>query len=232
MSTSGSTNYSLTTNDIIAEAYDICGVGSEGEAISADQYARARRSLNLMVKGWGASDHLWLRTEASVTMVASQANYALATLFSVKPARVLEVRRRVTSGSTDTPLTEWSRDEYFGQPNKTTDSIPVAFYYDPQLLTGTLYVWPRPSTATATDMTLRVTYLRRIEDFDGSTDDPDLPQEWLEALSYGLADRLAIKYLSDPIRRREIAERAGAYKARLEAWDTEPASLFLQPCSS
>lgn len=229
MTTSGSTNYSLVTNTIIDEAYDICGVGSEGEEISADQYARARRSLNLMIKAWGASDHLWQRTTASVTLVASQATYALATLFSVKPMRVLEVRRQVSSGSTDTPLTEWSRDEYFAQPNKTLDSTPVAFYYDPQLTTGTLYVWPRPDSTTASDMTLQVTYLRRIEDFDSSNDDPDLPQEWLEALCYGLADRLAIKYVSNPIRRQEINQRAAFHRAAIESWDTEPASLFLQP---
>ena len=45
MSTSGSVNFNLVTNDLIAEAFDICGIGSEGEAIAADMYSRARRSL-------------------------------------------------------------------------------------------------------------------------------------------------------------------------------------------
>ena len=34
MSTSGSTNYSLATNEIITEAFDICGIGSEGESMA------------------------------------------------------------------------------------------------------------------------------------------------------------------------------------------------------
>ena len=229
MATSGSVDYGLVTNSIIDEAFDICGIGSEGESISADQYARAKRSLNIMVKAWAASDHLWLRTEASVTLVASQANYALATLFSEKPQRVLEVRRLVTASSIDTPLMEWSRDEYIEQTNKAATGVPVAFYYDPQLSTGTLYVWPTPSTATATDMTLKLTYLRRLEDFDGSANDPDLPQEWLQALTYGLAEQLALKYGVRPDVRGEIAQRAAMYRADMEAWDTEPASLFLQP---
>lgn len=229
MPVSGSTDFALTANEIITEAFDICGIGSEGEAISSDQYSRARRSLNLIVKTFGASDHLWIRTDASVTLVASQANYALATLLSVKPARVLEVRRRVTSGSLDTPLTEWSREEYLSQPNKTTDSIPVAFYYDPQRDTGTLYVWPRPSTTTATDMTLQLTYLRRINDFDTSSDSPDLPQEWLQALCYALASELALKYGVEQGIRQEIAARAAFLKDQLESWDTEPASIYLQP---
>lgn len=229
MTTSGSTNYTLVTNDLIEEAFAIIGVASEGRPVSAYDYARGKAALNLMVKAWGASDHLWLRTEASVTLVASQATYALATLFSVKPGRVLSVRRRVTSGSTDTPLREMSRQEYLEQPDKTAASVPVGYYYDPQLSTGTLYIWPTASAATAAAQTLRVEYLRRIEDFDGSADDPDLPQEWLMALTYGLAAELALRYGINSSLRGAIEERAAAFKAQLEAWDTEPASVFLQP---
>lgn len=229
MSTSGSVDYGLVTNTIVEEACDLCGIGSEGEAISADIYARARRSLNLIVKTWQTSDHLWLRTEASVTLVASQGNYVLSTLFSVKPGRVLGVRRRTSS--IDTPLTEWSREEYDAQPNKTTEGVPVAFYYDPQRAAGTLYVWPEPSTATAADTTLRVTYVRRIEDFDNTNDDPDLPQEWTQALCYALAAELALKYGVRPDRLQEINNRAAMLKAQLDSWDTEPASLFLQPAN-
>lgn len=229
MSTSSSTNFSLTTNQIIEESFDIAGVGSEGEAISADQYARARRSLNMIVKHWGGDERLWLKTEASVTLVASQATYALATLFSVKPMRVLSVRRRVTSGTIDTPLIELSRQEYFDLPNKNIDSVPTQFYYDPQRDTGTLYVWPRPSTATATDQTLQLTYLRKIEDFDNSNDDPDLPQEWLRALCYTLAGELALKYGVAADLRGEIAARASSYYEKISGWDIEPASIYIQP---
>ena len=228
MAVSGSIDFNLVTNDLITEAFDLCGIGSEGEAIAADQYARARRSLNLIIKAWSANEHLWLKTETAVTPVASQANYALATLFSEKPLRVLSVRRRDSSGI-DTPLYEMSRQDYDETPNKTTDSIPVSFYYDPQTTTGTLYLWPRPSTAFATSDTLRVTWVRRMDDFDGSSDDADLPQEWLQALSYALAEQLALKYGVSADIRTEIAARAAQYKAELEAWDNEPASLFLQP---
>ncbi len=229
MATSGDSTFNLAANDLIIEAFDICGIGGEGEPISSDQYARARRSLNLIVKTWGAAEHLWTKTEGSVTLVASQANYALATLFSVKPMRVISVRRRVTSGSTDTPLSEMSRQEYYDTPNKTSDSVPVSFYYDPQRTTGTLYVWPRPSTATAAAQTLQVTYLRRMEDFDGSSDDADLPQEWLQALAYALASELALKYGVDRDIRSNIEARAAGLYGQLSGWDNEPASIFLQP---
>jgi hypothetical protein len=229
MSTSGSVDFSVTLNPLIDEAYSICGIGSEGEAISADMYFRAKRSLNMLVKHWGASERLWLRTEASVTLVADQAGYALATLFEQKPMRVLSVRRRLTSGTIDTPLREMSRQEYFDQSSKATASVPTSFYFDPQRDTGTLYLWPPASAATAAAQSIELTYLRRIEDFDESNDDPDLPQEWLLALTYGLAEQLALKYGVNASLRQEIAGRAAMYKAQIESWDTEPASLFMQP---
>jgi len=225
MSTSGTTSFNLTASGIVTEAFDLCGIGSEGEAINADMNERAMRSLNLIVKAWGSSQHLWVQTAKSVALVASQASYPL----SPKPLRVVEVRRRVTSSQIDTPLSEWARQTYTEQPGKTTASIPVAFYYDPQLTAGALYIWPTASAATAASMTLELTYLRRIEDFDASADDADLPQEWLMALSYALADQLAVKYVSDGGRRQELAARAAALKAEIQQFDTEPASLYMQP---
>ncbi|CDO34431.1 hypothetical protein [Novosphingobium sp. KN65.2] len=223
--TSGSTDFTLVTNQIIEEAFDLCGIGSEGEAISADQYARAKRSLNLIVKHKGMKGHLWVREDKTVTLVASQAGYAL----TPKPLRVMEVRRKVTSSGIETPLSEWARGQYKDQPNKATESIPVAYYYDPQLSTGTLYLWPTPSSATASAMTVELTVHRVMDDFDGSADAPDLPQEQLRSLVYDLAEELALKYAIRADLRQEIAARAALYRAEAESWDTEPASLYLQP---
>lgn len=229
MATSGSTDFNLVANEIIEEAFDLCGIGTEGEAITADQYARGRRSLNLLIKTWSAKEHLWLKTESSVTLVSGQATYALASLFTSKPMRVLSVRRRNTDSSLDVPLMEEARSDYFDRPNKSATGTPVNFYYDPQTTTGTLYIWQPPSAAVASDYTLQVTWLRRMDDFDTSSDDADLPQEWLQALAYGLAEQLALKYGVAPDVRMEIAQRAAQLKAEMNAWDNEPASLHLMP---
>ncbi|HKR17722.1 hypothetical protein [Rhizorhapis sp.] len=225
MATSGDTTYRLAANEIIAEAFDICGVGSEGESINADMYQRAMRSLNLLAKAWSAEGHLWKQVSRSVTLVAGQDDYTL----TPKPLRVIEVRRRVTSSGIDTPLNDLARQDYLEQPNKASQATPISFYYDPRSTAGTLYLWPTASTAVAAAMTLELTEIRPIEDFDSTADDADFPNEWMQALSYGLAEQLALKYGVTPDIRSEISARAGLYKAQLEAWDTEPASLFLQP---
>lgn len=225
MTTSGSTDFTLALNGIVDEAFDLCGVGSEGEPISADQYARAKRSLNLIIKTLGTSEHLWARTSKSVTLVEGQTSYTL----TPKPLRVIEARRKVTASGIETPLMEWARSTYTEQPAKGTKSIPTAFYYDAQETTGALYVWPTASASTASTMTVELTYLRRLEDFDDSNDSADMPQEWLQTLSYALAAELALKYGVNPAIRAAIEQRAMSLKAQLQAFDTEPASLFLQP---
>lgn len=230
MTVSGSTNFNMVANEIVNKAFALLGKLSEGRALSARQTADGMLSLNLLVKTWGAREHLWTRTEGSVTLVTSQATYALATLFSVKPGRVLSVRRKVTSGGLETPLYEMSRQEYFDTPNKASEGTPVSFYYDPQQATGTLYVWPIPSTAIAAAQTLNVTYLRRINDFDASNNDADLPQEWLQALTWALANDLEPEYpVNDARLALKIEKRAMELYADLAGWDDEPASIYLQP---
>lgn len=225
MSTSGTTSYNLVALQIMDEAFDLCGIGAEGEAITADMYERASRSLNIIAKAWSTNEHLWLKATGSITLTEGTQSYSLATT----PLRVLEVRRRITSGSIDTPLSELSRIDYFEQPNKTVKSIPVAFYYDPQVSSWTLYVWPTASAATASSMTLQYTYLRRIEDFAATNNDMDLPQEWMKPLTYALAEQLALKYGVAPDIRQELAARAAEARADLEAFDEEPASLMMMP---
>lgn len=222
MTTSGSTDFALTINQIIEEAFDLIGIGSEGEALTADMYERARRSANLIIKTWNSQPHLWARTTRSVTLIADTASYAL----TPKPMRITGVRRRVTTGGLDTPMNEMSAQEYDDTPNKGTSSIPVSYYYDPQAASGTLYVWPCPSTATAAAMTLQVTYLRRMEDFDASSNEGDFPQEWLEAFTAALAVPLARKYAPAQVDR--CVAFAGFLFGQLKGFDNEPASLFMQ----
>lgn len=226
MTTSGSTNFAMTGNQIIEKAFFVLGVGSIGESLTARHYEDGRLSLNLMVKSWATSEHLWLRVERSLSLVAGQAAYTL----NPRPMRVIEARRKVSASGIETPLTEWARSRYTEQTNKSVASIPTAFYYDPQVNNGTLYLWPTPSAATAAAMTVMLTYWRTIEDFDASTNTPDLPQEWLEALVWNLADSLLTEYpVNDGAIRSKIERKAAMLKAQLESFDTEPASLYLQP---
>lgn len=227
MSTSGTTSYSLTNLEIIEKAFHRLGKASEGESLTDRMYSDGKSSLNLILKRMGTNEHLWLKTERSVTLIASTASYAL----TPKPMRIISVRRRNTDSTIDTPMAQISRQEYYDLPNKTTSpTIPVSWYYDPQLSTGTLYVWPAPSSTTADDYTLELTYLRKIEDMTNTGNDLDMPQEWLDAIVWQLADDLETEYPVNDTRLAEKIERKAAQSlSALESFDTELTSIYFEP---
>ena len=227
MATSGVTTYAMNAGQIVEKAFHRLGKASEGEAISARMSSDGISSLNLLLKDLQAEEHLWTKSEGTLAMVASQAGY---TLSSISPLRILSIRRRDTD-SLDTPLSEISRQEYFDLPNKSTSTgTPVSYYLDPQRANGVLYLWPAPNAAAVAEFTLYITYLRRIEDMTASNHDLDMPQEWLQGLVWALADDLETEYpVNDSRLAVKIERKANEFMAKMRAWDTEGASIFMQP---
>ncbi len=220
MATSGSVDFSLTAREIIAEAFKVAKIVSGGETPTATEMSDAETTLNLMLKTWSAKEHLWIRTEGTQALTASTASYAIT-----GARRMLSVRRRASS--IDTPMNELAREEYYDLPTKSATGTPVSWYFDPQRATRTLYIWPTASAAVATSTVLHFTYLRVIEDIDALENDPDVPQEWLEALVYSLAARLALSYGSDAL--QAVTSIANGLVSDLSGQDQEPVSVYFQP---
>ncbi len=104
-----------------------------------------------------------------------------------RPLRIIEARWRDADGI-DTPLSIGNREDYTSVADKTTVSTPNLVWYDPQLTTGVLYVWPKPETV---DGLIILSAVYPIQDMDSSSDDFEVPVQWLEALIYNLAVRLS-----------------------------------------
>lgn len=227
MATSGSSNFSLTRNDIIQEALELLGILATEETPAAADVVTADRSLNMMIKGWMAKGiNLWRQTEGSLTATAGQASFTMGTGGDYATARPLRISSaRLSVGGIETPLMEMSRQEYFDLPLKTSAGRPSGYYYDPQLSLGKIYLWP--VVASGVTATLKFTYQRTIEDFDAAANTPDFPQEWFECLAYNLAARLAPKFGTSVS--PEVAAIAIAGLDDLMGWDREPASVFFQP---
>lgn len=226
MATSGSTDLTLTSRQIIAHALSLLQVTASGETPSAADAATGLQSLELMLKSWGAVPHLWLETEGSLVLTTGTASYTLPDDVDT----VSSVRRRTTS--IDTPLIEYSRQEYFDLPTKSAQGTPVSWYVDKQRTTMVLYVWPTASASVAANTTLEYTYQRIIQDVDDLDNEADMPQEWLETIAYGLARRLGpIFGLAGNPNFQVVASEADRLLAELSAVDQETASLFMQPTS-
>jgi hypothetical protein len=90
----------------------------------------------------------------------------------------------------DIPITRISRSEYIALPNKNQTGRPTSFWVDRQL-NPVVYIWPTP---TAAYNNLFYTRVRMLEDVGALVNLAEIPQRFYEALSAGLAVKLAIKY--------------------------------------
>lgn len=233
MATSGSIDYNQTRNEIITDALLLLGVVNSNESASANDITFCSGILNKMIKSWQAQGiHLWKETEGTITITADQSSYTLnSTNFPSigRPIYISDCRYSYSSGL-DRKMRKLGRSEYNALPTKTTATGPsTAWYYSPQLSSGILYVWPVPTSSETSD-TFSITYLKTIEDFDASSDDPDFPSEWLEALTYNLAVRIAPAFgivlsKTNP----DVLVIAAASLNDLKSWDFEEGSIKIHP---
>ncbi len=311
MTTSGSTNYNLTRNEIIAHALTKLGVYRPGATVRAADYTFCSTELNLMIKSWeGQGIHLWTQEEGGLFLTANQYKYTLSssttdkigknpvqtyltadcsgttvtvnsttgmtaadnigialddntiswtTIVSVDSStqititsapsstgssgnavytyttatgRALYIKsaRLQTSSGTERPIKVMGSQEFMDQPNKQSTGVINSIYYSPKVDSGLLYVWMTPSDVNEC---IRFTYARSIEDLDASSDNPDFPQEWLDALTSNLAIRVAGAYgknlsKSDPA----LLNQAQQTLLQLQLFDLEEGSSYVVPNDS
>lgn len=149
-----------------------------------------------------------------------------------KPMRITDgILRQYQNGSSipsDVPVMIIPREQWnrFGQ--KTSSGAAIQLTYDPQLNSGILELYPVPSTQPTL---LYLEVQKPIDDLTASTDNFDCPQEWLEAIKFGLALRLCTPYGVPMQKRNEIKENAGLAYTFAAAFDQEYASMYVMPNS-
>lgn len=147
----------------------------------------------------------------------------------VRPLKIIDARRYNFDSAIDTPLMEMDRVEYQEMPNKTSSGSVNGFYYNRQggaNDNGLIYLWPQPATV---DEAIKMTVARPIQDFTTAGNTADLPQEWIRAIEWNLADELAEEYDVPEPKRSRIAKRAAEYLAEVNWWERELLTFELVP---
>jgi hypothetical protein len=229
MTTSASTNFELNRDQIIKGALRILGVLAQGETPTTDQVNEAAEALNLLVKAWMADGMpLWAIRKLDFPLTAT-ATYTIGvgmTINTPKPLRIIQVFNRNINGI-DIPMRIITKDEYWRLGNKSSTGNPIQLMYDPGIHSGTIYLFPVPDTTSIANNHIHIIYQRLYEDFDSSVDTPDFPQEWLDALKFGLASRLAPEYGVPATERNLINQDMMRIKQEALNFGTEEGSLFL-----
>lgn len=230
MATSGSTDFSVTRDDIIKRALRLLGVVAQGETPTTDQTTEAALALNGLVKAWQADGMpLWAIKSSTITLTTDAATYEIGlgkTVNIPKPLKVIQAYNHSTDSAVDVPMRIITRQEYNMLGNKTSSGNPIQIYYQPLNGYGVLSVFPVPTATEAADNTLIIHYQRPFEDFDAATDTPDFPQEWYDAITYGLATRLAPEYGLGATERKALWQEMVTIKQEAMGFGTEEGSLY------
>lgn len=128
-----------------------------------------------------------------------------------------------TTTRTESPMTLLTQDEYFNLSIKTISGTPTHFYYQPQLDTGRLFLWPRPDSVSTY---FEFTFDKILEDFDSALNTPDFPSEWLECIVYQLAYRIAPAFGKN---KNMVQPEASSMLADMLDWDQEIGTVQIVP---
>jgi hypothetical protein len=163
---------------------------------------------------------------SGLTGAASSGNVVFTYTTKInRPQRIVSAYRRDINGN-DTPITLISRQEYADQAKKSSQGKTIQAFYDPQLTNGVLYTWPTADLATDV---IRFWHERVIEDFDTTSDNPDFPIEWAEALVSGLRYRLAPSFGLSDAKCKKLFDEAEMALDRAISYDRETTSVYFQP---
>lgn len=156
---------------------------------------------------------------------ASGARVYIYTDIIDRPLRILNAQSAWSITDAEIPLETFSRQEYFDQPDKTTQGQTSNYYYSPQLTAGELYVWP---TAQSNLNVLRMSYVDPIQTMITNIDAPQFPDEWQECLAYLLATRLMDEYGVEQDRQAMLKMKADEMLAGNLAFDNDADPMLIE----
>ncbi len=223
MATSGSYDNTTTMGSIISHALALIGVIDDQEVIEAEMFLYCKRQLNQLMSVLSTRKGLWLVDDEEVTLTPGKQSYTVGDGLDIdipKPMRVPHCRRN-ESATLDIPMDVESRQNYMDLPNKALQATPLVVYYHRKRDSGVLYVWP---TGTSVSKTITVTVQRAIQDFDETGNNPDLPKEWITAIEYALAVKIAPKYLGGVVP-KDVKRESLELLVTLDEFDEEETNM-------
>jgi hypothetical protein len=213
MTTSGTTIYELSRDDIIKAAMRKCGVLAKGQTPDSEDYTNGTVALNALIAAWQSYGlTMWQRTEYEMTLSASTREYNIGvgqTINTIFPLKIESAVLYTTSSGARQQLEIMDKSE-FNLMNSLDTGNPTCISYTPQINKGVISLWPMPSSDVASTKTLRILIRTPFEGFTASANTPDLPQEYQNALIYGLAYTISPEY-GVPIMDRQALQRDYLY---------------------
>lgn len=189
MTTSGTYNFNPSLGEITLYAFNLCGI--RNTALLQEHMESARMATNMLLARWSSQGvNLWAVDLQSVPLVQGQATY------SVPANTITMLDTYVVSGGINRVILPISRTEYASYPNLAQQGFPTTYWFD-RLLSPTVTLWPVPD---GTQTSLDYYRVRQIQDSNFvNGQNVEIPYYFLEAFTYGLAQRLALTWSPDKV---------------------------------
>lgn len=223
MTTSGTTSFSPTVQDIIEEAAERAGY----EIRDGYGLRTAIRSLNFLAAEWASRGlNLFTIDQQTITTIIGQTAYTL-------PADTIDAIEVVWSQNYNTPqrldisMERYSVSQWAQFAIKNAPGPPYAYWIQRLDDAPIMNVWFQPDQA----YTISYWRLRRIQDAGTVSNTMDMPFRFIPALVAGLAYQLSTKHKGSEQR---VAPLQAAYEAAFQLAadeDRDRASVFFLPYS-
>jgi len=183
-------------------------IGMDPATVTGRHIRSFRRSLNLLLSQWNTREiHQWATVRAQQTVAPGMQSFQLPT--GALDILTMVVRR---DGS-DTELNPIGRDEYLAIADKDIRGRPDRFFVDRQIGRPTVYIWQAGENSTDV---LDFWYVRRLQDGGTGQNTPDVPVYFTEALTAGMAMKLAEKYAPERLQEKAMLYEAAFREALIE----------------
>ena len=204
---SGASTVTVDDDDGISAA-DIIGVELDSGVIDWD-----------VISGTPSANVITLTSTLDGAAAIDNHVYTYTSL-TQRPLEIIEARL-VREDATEIPLEIVSRAEYLALNNKAATGTPNQVYYEPILTNGKLYVWQACGNVKEY---IKFTGRHPFDDMDATANNASFPQEYLEAIVYNLALRIAPGF-GKPISPGLIA-LASSFKKIASDFDREETSVY------
>jgi hypothetical protein len=195
------TTTTCTAGDIIKLALKECGVLGIGQTPEAEDVSDAFFKLNMMIAQWQRRRWMiWHLVNMGYTSPTGVQSYTIGPggnfPVSQRPAKIESAFFRQVIPNSPNPidyqltmLDSW--EDYSKISLKSLSSFPQFLFYDPAYPQGVLYPWPIPG---ANYYELFINFTDTLNQFTSLTEVLNLPGEYVAAMFYNLAQRLAPGY--------------------------------------
>lgn len=148
-----------TGQTLVNRSLRLLGVISSGTSPTSGESDDALTAINAMLDTW-RNDRLmcYALQDESLTLVAADSSYTIGASGQLNTTRPVSIENAFCRASNiDYPVRVISAKEWDAIVDKTaTSDIPEVCYYEPTMATGTLMVWPVPTTGNVLHLKTRV----------------------------------------------------------------------------